>query len=289
MKLRIGLIGLGAWGATVLKALSTRDDVELVWTASRNDWPTKLDAQKSRTDAVAICVPPTAQAMIARECLEDGISVFLEKPFALDTPSARRIHDTAAMRGLPVVVDHTRIFDPRFTELLRRSRGAGFGYLESWSGGAGPVRDWGVPHAGLWDWAPHDVAMILELLDGELPTRVAGKQETPGLYHMHLYFPNRVADQGRAFVSTGNGLLGRRPRVLRGNNGGKEPWTLSDTELIYDGKPVHLTDIRRPLDVALDCWLRAVRGEEWDPRVGTSLAMKVVQVIEDAADTLENG
>lgn len=287
---RIAQIGLGNWGSRILKTLSRQPGVELVWTAGNRDWPDKLASNAAKTDGVVLAVPPTVQPMIALQCLREGLAVFLEKPLALNAIDAKRIHDEAAMRGLPVVVDHVWLFHPLWQEMKRRvaGRGEDFKYVEFWSGGNGPQRNWGVEHAALWDWGPHDVAMALDLMNGEPPNSVSAKNtiasSSDGIYHLKLEY-DRV-ESGAIFVSTGNKREGRVRKVNVGTEHGL--WTFADNALIapISTELLHDIDTRQPLDIALRVWLDAVNGAGWDDRVGTTLALKVVRILEEAAEKL---
>ena len=68
-------------------------------------------------DAVVIATDENSHAPLAQEALEYGSSVFIEKPFALDVPSARRIAATAAQRGLHAFAGHISRFAQPYTRL----------------------------------------------------------------------------------------------------------------------------------------------------------------------------
>ncbi|MDO8681360.1 MAG: Gfo/Idh/MocA family oxidoreductase [Acidobacteriota bacterium] len=268
---RVGQIGLGAWGSRVLKTLATMPDVQIVWTASRGDWAHKLQQNAEKTDAVVICVPPDAQPVIAITVLEMGLSCFLEKPLALNIIEARRIHEAAAMRGLPVVVDHVWLFHPLFEWLKQELKEKQIITIECNSGDAGPVRGWPGEHAALWDWAGHDIAMVLDLNGPILDLQRAVLDK--GIYHLNFHGQHAPHVE----IGTGNQRTAKMRHVTVRTTTGA--WT-------FDGTTALGVNDAPPLTKALTVWLQAVRGEAYDERVGTTLGLKVVQILEQAQEAL---
>ena len=264
--MRIGQVGLGQWGSKVLRALSSRADVDIAWTAGR-DWSKKLRRFGAGTDGVVVAVPPHAQSEIAVACLDAGLPVFLEKPLALSVSAALDIHERAALSGLPVVVDHVWLFHPMRDEM--RSLGAELVAVDMVSGGPGPFRDWGIPHSGLWDWGAHDVALALDLVGGDSLRDVCA-EVTPGGPGYRL---RMVAGGVPVSVLTGN-RAESKSRLVTVTPRNSPPKTFD--LLARPASPA-------PLDRALGVWLDAVGGAPWDPRVGTLLALQVVEVLVAAA------
>jgi myo-inositol 2-dehydrogenase / D-chiro-inositol 1-dehydrogenase len=63
-------------------------------------------------DAVYVCVPPHAHGPIEEQALAAGIALFVEKPLALDLPTAQRIADTARKTGVVTAVGHHWRYSP---------------------------------------------------------------------------------------------------------------------------------------------------------------------------------
>jgi predicted dehydrogenase len=107
---------------------------ELVWVCDREplmarqlyerfpvqDYSSDLTAllATKRPDVVHITTPPPTHFSVARECLEHGCHVYVEKPFTLDGPSAEALIALADERGLKVTVGH----DDQFRHSARRMR-----------------------------------------------------------------------------------------------------------------------------------------------------------------------
>ena len=101
--LNVAIIGFGKIAADQhVPSIAGNDRLELVATVSRSgagtarkftDYRAMLD-QVSGLDAVALTTPPTARYDIARDCLQRGLHVLLEKP---PTVTLAEIHDLACI------------------------------------------------------------------------------------------------------------------------------------------------------------------------------------------------
>jgi predicted dehydrogenase len=73
---------------------------------------------KARPDVVHITTPPQSHFKIARECLQRGCHVYVEKPFTLDTEEAQELIDIAERTGRKITAGH----DDQFRHVARRAR-----------------------------------------------------------------------------------------------------------------------------------------------------------------------
>jgi len=67
---------------------------------------------KTSPDAVYVCVPPHAHGAIEEQLLDAGIAMFVEKPLAMDLPTADRIAATARKAGVVTAVGHHWRYSP---------------------------------------------------------------------------------------------------------------------------------------------------------------------------------
>jgi predicted dehydrogenase len=81
-------------------------------------------------DVVHLCVPPDLHAPLARQCLELGFSVLVEKPLALASADVRELEALARARGLVLAVNHNSVFHPAFARLRERLHGGEIGRVE---------------------------------------------------------------------------------------------------------------------------------------------------------------
>jgi predicted dehydrogenase len=72
----------------------------------------------SRPDVVHITTPPQSHFAIAKQCLEAGCHLYVEKPFTLDTKEAENLIKSADSCGLKLTVGH----DLQFSHGSRRMR-----------------------------------------------------------------------------------------------------------------------------------------------------------------------
>lgn len=68
--------------------------------------------QSLKPNVAHICVPPAHHAMLARQCLEAGAHLYVEKPFTLQLSEAEEILQLAKQRGKKVAAGHQLLTDP---------------------------------------------------------------------------------------------------------------------------------------------------------------------------------
>ena len=153
---------------------------------------------------VVVATPAVTHGELAARALDAGKHVFVEKPLCLEIGEAEHLRDTAAARGLVLMVGHLLLYHPGFRRLRRLVTEGELGrlrYIYSNRLSFGRIR---VEENALWSFAPHDVSMILALA-GELPTDVAangGQFVTPGIADTtlsYLRFPSGL--EAHLFVS----------------------------------------------------------------------------------------
>jgi predicted dehydrogenase len=184
-RLRFGLAGTGYWARTVhAEALASARGLTFAAVWGRNIEAatglagshgaaafTDFDAFVASVDAVAFAVPPDVQAGLAARAAAAGRHVLLEKPIALDLEAADTVVRCVDEAGVASVVFFTALFQPDVRAWLREVTGIG-----GWAGGhaiwlgtalseASPFNTpWRREYGGLWDLAPHLVALLWEAL-----------------------------------------------------------------------------------------------------------------------------
>ena len=133
--------------------------------------------------AVAIATPAETHFELARQALEAGCDVFVEKPLALTYAEGTELVRLAAERQRMLMVGHVLEYHPAVVRLLELIHAGELGrvhYIYSHRLSLGKVRR---EENILWSFAPHDIAVILRLL-GESPVRVSatgGSYLQPGI------------------------------------------------------------------------------------------------------------
>lgn len=162
--MNLGLIGTGRWGTNILKTLQAFSDcqVETATTDYKNLLAKKLDA-------VLIATPGSTHAEIARPFLEAGIATFIEKPLTMSYADAVELEKIAKKSGAIGMTGHVHVYNPAFLKLKELAGKSGKIRQLFFEGtNNGPYRD---DMSALWDWAPHDIVMALDLLE-EVPSSV---------------------------------------------------------------------------------------------------------------------
>jgi len=175
MTYKLGLIGAGKWGRNYIRAIRDIQHIELICVSSQNpntkdlvedkcyiysDW-TQV-ATDSNLDGIIISTPPALHYSMARLALENSINVLVEKPFTTNLYDASRLCELAESLCLSIKVGHVHLYSESFKALMEISPQLGkINRLHSSAGNNGPYRQ---DISVLWDWAPHDISMLLSLL-----------------------------------------------------------------------------------------------------------------------------
>lgn len=123
-------------------------------------------------DAVVIATPSHSHGEIAHQVLSSGRHVLVEKPLCLHLADALPLKDLAESNGLTLMVGHILLYHPAYQALKRFVADGGLGEVRYMYAHRLNFRSVRSPDNALWDFAPHDISMMLDLV-GELPTSVA--------------------------------------------------------------------------------------------------------------------
>lgn len=175
--------------------------------------------EETRPDVVHVTTPPQSHFDIARQCLEWGCHVYVEKPFALDEGDARALIALANSKGLKITAGH----DDQFRQVARRMRalvqsgylGGGPVHMESYycyemggNGYAGAfLADKGhwvrkLPGKLLQNIISHGVARIAEFLTTDSPRVIAHGDVSPFLKSLGV---TDIVDELRVIIAEADG------------------------------------------------------------------------------------
>jgi predicted dehydrogenase len=172
--------------------------------------------EETRPDVVHITTTPQSHFPLAKQCLEWGSHVYVEKPFTLDAIEARDLIDLAEAKGLKLTAGH----DDQFSHVARRLRtlvhegflGGPPLHMESYycyqlSGAyanalLGDKQHWvrGLPGQLLQNIISHGIARIAEYMQTEEPEVIA--KGFTSLFLRHLG-ENEIVDELRVIISEG--------------------------------------------------------------------------------------
>lgn len=207
---RLGLIGAGRWGRRYIATLGGMPGVELVRLASANpesphlvsaactispDWRDVV--QDPTLDGLILACPAAFHAEIAAAAMDAALPVLIEKPMALSVAEAQCLSVRAQQTSQLALVGHTHLFSSAFRALKREALALGsLLEIRSRGGNWGPCRP---DTPMLWDWAPHDLSMCLDLVGADpisVDARLIGTDVLPDGYgeavEIQLTFPGGV-------------------------------------------------------------------------------------------------
>jgi predicted dehydrogenase len=178
-KVRVGIIGCGYWGPNLIRNFSSCPLTEVAAVCDAD--PQRLQAVQQTfgslkltssldqllelpLEAVAIATPVSTHFPLAKQCLERGLHVMVEKPLAATVAEAQALVDLAGRRQRVLMVDHTYLFSPAVRLIRERIEAGELGdlyYVDSIRINLGLFqRDVNV----IWDLAPHDLAIVDHVL-----------------------------------------------------------------------------------------------------------------------------
>ncbi len=183
--LHVAVIGCGYWGSKHVRVLSGLAGVTVSLVDRDADRRRALEATYpihrsvselaevlDGLDAAVVATPPLAHYPLAKECLEAGVHVLVEKPLTTSVAHANHLIDLADDAGLTLMVGHTFEFNAAVWSLAEAVRRPGFGrirYINSARLNLGLYQ----PDVDvIWDLAPHDISIINRILD-DRPTSVS--------------------------------------------------------------------------------------------------------------------
>jgi predicted dehydrogenase len=159
-------------GATLVGVTDT-DDVRAKVVAERHGVPAFPDmrALLTQVEGVSIAVPTSAHYVVAKECLQAGVHVLVEKPIATTEEQGRELVELAGRHGCILQVGHVERFNPAL--LAARPYVKGPGYMESHR--LSPFGDRGTDVDVVLDLMIHDLDILLSLELGAIQeVRAAG-------------------------------------------------------------------------------------------------------------------
>lgn len=209
-EVRVGVIGCGYWGPQLIRNFATTPGAVLSAVADQRDDRLDYVAQNYRharrfrdhrdllasdsIDAVVVCTPIHTHHEVARDALNSGRHVLVEKPLAASVLEGAELLHLARMRSLTLMVGHTFVYNPAVNELRRLVQEGELGKIY--------YADAARLNLGLfqrrlnvaWDLAPHDISILLHVFD-QHPVEVGARGSAfiqPSIHdvvYLDLIFP----------------------------------------------------------------------------------------------------
>jgi predicted dehydrogenase len=210
----VAQIGCGYWGPNLLRNFSSLPGCHVKYAVDASaERRAFVERNFSRTlavedidvvlddpevIAVVVATPAATHFELALRALEAGKHVLVEKPLATTVAEVDVLARCAGSRGLVVMAGHTFIYNAAVLYVKRLIDAGELGdirYVYSQRLNLGRIRS---DIDALWNFAPHDIAIIQHWLDDQEPTGVLRQGMDyiqPGVedvVFLNLVYPNKV-------------------------------------------------------------------------------------------------
>jgi len=210
---KLAVVGVGNWGKNLLRNFCALLGEERVIACDtdpkrlhelRTHYPkihTISDFSKllenSLVDALVIATPVVTHYDLARQALLAGKHVFVEKPMALRSAEAEELIGLAEQKKRVLMVDHLLEYHPvveRLKQIVQNGDLGDIFCLYSQRLNLGVIRS---EENALWSLAPHDISVMLYLLEKE-PVRVRAhgasylQEDIDDMVFVTLEFPDKI-------------------------------------------------------------------------------------------------
>jgi predicted dehydrogenase len=213
-KINLAMVGLGYWGPNILRSFNKIENVNVKYICDLDEkklnsfkdmYPQTLLTLKfqdiiedKEVDAVVIATSAGSHYKLAKQALEAGKHVFVEKPITLDVKEAEELVKISKESNKKLMVGHLLLYHPAVDFLKNYIDSGELGdirYIYTTRVNLGKVRN---EENAFWSLAPHDISVILYLL-GQEPKKIWAKGESylrdgvEDVVFSYLEFENKVA------------------------------------------------------------------------------------------------
>jgi predicted dehydrogenase len=221
--INIAVVGFGYWGPNLVRNFNQLAESRVTWVCDMDEnkrkraeklYPTLkttgnyLDVLRDdAVDAVIIATPVKFHYDLAKQAIESGKHVLLEKPMCASVTEAKSLIDLAEKKGVILMVDHTFLYTPSVSaikQFVSEGRLGNLRYVDSTRINLGLFQtDVNV----LWDLAPHDISICRYLLNERpIGVQAVGVSHTDNnlenIAYLTLFYPdNKIAHFNCSWIS----------------------------------------------------------------------------------------
>lgn len=214
--IRLAIVGLGYWGPNLLRNFDQLRDCEVLFCCDLNDANLRRIKEQypyvqitndynalvanPQIDAIVIATSAVAHYDLAKKALINNKHVFVEKPLTMNLEHAVELVELASRVDRKLMVGHLMEYHPAIEKLKEIIQSGELGelyYLYSQRVNLGKIRK---DENALWSFAPHDLSIIMYLLDME-PESVSARGQAylqkgiEDVAFVNLQFPNKIMAQ----------------------------------------------------------------------------------------------
>ena len=325
----IAVVGTGDWGANLVRnfarvpgarlaAVVDSDPRRLAAAAAQHPGARAVAsvedvARDAGIQGAVVSASAASHYSLARTLLEAGKDVYVEKPLALEVTHAETLVRIARERNRILMVGHLLLFHPAvryLKDMIARGELGDLYYIYSQRVNLGKVRR---DENALWSFAPHDLSVILHLLEME-PVDVAARGsaflqgEVEDVVFLHLRFPDgRMAHVHVSWLDPHKlrkfTVVGRQKMVVFDDMEASEKIRIYDKGVDRAGQIVSYGDalsirsgdiripkisLQEPLRLECQHFVECVRDHQ-TPLTDGMDGLRVVRVLAAAQQSLEQG
>jgi predicted dehydrogenase len=325
---RVAVVGLGYWGPNLVRNFFEIAEADVVAVCDLDEG--RLERIQRRypgvacrtsyaelladpdVEAVAIATPVSSHFALAREALEAGKHVLVEKPMASSSHDAAELVDLAEARELVLMPGHTFLYSPPVNVVRDLVQAGELGDIYFISSSRVNLGLHQPDVSVVWDLGPHDFSILRYWL-GERPLSVSATSrgcvlpDMPDVAFVNLCFPGgAIANVHLAWLAPTKlrqtVVVGSRKMVVYDDTS-REPVRIHDSGVVLDDPEsfgeYRLTyrtgpivsppiDATEPLALELADFACAIR-EHRAPRSSALLGRDVVTMVEAVDESLAAG
>ncbi len=174
--IRAGIIGYGYWGPNIVRNFAGNPDINVVKVSDMSEerlavLTNKHPDIKAETDAnnilndpdidlVGIVTSTSTHFKLAKQALENGKHVFVEKPFTATSAEAMELIEIAEKNNLVIMVDHTFLFTGAVQKMKALTESGELGNLYYYDSVRVNLGLFQYDANVIWDLAPHDLSIM---------------------------------------------------------------------------------------------------------------------------------
>lgn len=316
--IKIAHVGAGYWGKNIIRNLVALNCLKIICDNNQETlkvyqkqypklaYNTDVDdvfADKS-IDAVTIATPASTHFSLVRKALQAGLDVFVEKPIAFKYEEGEELAELARVQDRILMIGHILRYHPaieKTKELIENGTLGRVGYCYSNRLNLGKVRK---EENILWSFAPHDISVLIYLLDG-LPEKVYASGEVilqPGIHDVtltvmkwrsgvtaHIYVSWLHPFKEQRFVFVGDKAMlvfddmKQKDKLVLYNRGidfikGQPVLRDEDSEIIE-------IENKEPLRIEMEHFLSCVENH-CQPKTDANEALSVLKVLNSAQESI---
>ncbi|WP_165191009.1 Gfo/Idh/MocA family protein [Caulobacter soli] len=176
---RIAVVGCGYWGKNLVRnfaelgalgaVVDPRPEVAQALATTHGVRALSLEAclADPTIEGVAVAAPAELHAEVCIAASNAGKHVFVEKPIALTVEDAERMKAAAEANGKALMVGHLLRYHPAFETLADMVRDGAIGAVRYAYSDRLSLGKFRVEEDVCWSFAPHDLSMLLTLMDAD--------------------------------------------------------------------------------------------------------------------------